>query len=358
MAILPNMLLLASASVNAETAYWNDDDGSGDLFIGLAYRWRMTLQVQPQIHSSPASQTPFQFDGNDVEVDDWIANGVGGRANQIVEIISKNSSTVVCIVEDVERYNIFSDPTMSGAGSIEAGNCIVFKVGDDGLPLLGPVPDFYLGYNAVNDLEARFLAMNSDEFVLVRQVSHGMVLGDLIYADPVNLGGYLKTDSANIANAVGIVVRINIPGLDYFSYRPLGSLITKVSPPLTGVHGTIFYADPINPGKLTSVEPVTNPRPIYMRLDRPDRAILIGRPADTTNGSSAETYKYNVGEVATNQELFTLPSDCHEVLFMSINGIENENFTFNETSKELTFDPIATGYGVDGGDEVFFIYKS
>ena len=43
---------------------------------------------------------------------------------------------------------------------------------------------------------------------------------------------------------------------------------------------------------------------------------------------------------------------------MSINGIENKNFTFDVETKAIVFDPVATGYGVDVTDEVFFIYKS
>jgi hypothetical protein len=358
MAITPNLLLFGTFVINQENAYWNEDDGSGDPFIGYPYRWEVTLNLQPQMHSSPSTPTPFEFNGNDIEVDDWVAGGGGGMSVQVVEILSSSASSVTCVVEDTERFNLFSNPEQNGLGIFPEGNCIIFKIGDDGLPMLGPVPDGFISTNSINDLEARFLAMNADEFVLVKQSSHGMELGDLIYADPVNLGGYLKTDAANISNAVGIVTRINVPGLDYFNYRPLGSLVTRVKPPLAGVHGTIFYADPENAGKLTSSKPLVNPRPIYMRLDRPDRAILIGRPAESNTNSGAETHKYDVEDVASGQTTFTLPDDCREVLYMSINGIENENYTFDTDSKVLIFDPVETGYGVDVDDEVFFIYKS
>jgi len=352
------MLLLADCSVNKEIDFWDEDDGTGDPFLGYAYRWRITLQVQAQTHSSQSTPTPYAYDGRSVEVGHWVANGNSGRANIITAIESQNAETVVCIVEDAERFNIFSDPNMSGIGVIESGPCIIFTTGDDELPVLGPVPDFYLPFNAVNDLEARFLSMNSDEFILVRQVAHTFELGDLIYADPNNLGSYLKTDAANIGNAVGLVVKVNTPGLNYFHYRPLGSLITRVKPPLSGVHGTIFYADPTNAGKLTSTKPAVNARPIYMRLDRPDRAILIGRPAESSTNSGSETHKYDVPNVASGQTTFILPIDVREILYMSINGIENENYTFDTTSKVLVFDPVETGYGVDADDDVFFIYKS
>ena len=358
MAILPNLLLTGSVFNQVEHAYWNDGDGTGDPFFGFPYRWVVSFTVSPQTHSSPFTLTPFEYNGLDIQVNDWIANENRGRAVVIIQILSQTATAVECIVEDYERFNTFNDVTISGAGSVSNGQCIIFRLGDDGLPILSGVPDFFLGFNSINDLEARFLSMNSDEFVLVRQENHNLSVGDLIYPDPVNLGEYLTTDAANIGNALGIVVRINVPSTNYFSYRPLGQLVTNITPPLIGVPGTIFYADPNNAGKLTSTRPLTNARPIYLRLDSPTKAILISRPADSDAESSSETYKYSVENVAAGQTIFTLPLDAQSVLYMSINGIENNNYTFNAMSKELVFDPIETGYGVDETDEVFFIYKS
>ena len=358
MAILPNLLLTASVFTDLEHAFWTDGDGTGDPFFGFPYQWRLTLTLNPQVHSSPFTQTPFEYNGLDVQVGDWIANESKGRAVVITQIISQNTSVVECIAEDYERYNLFNDGTLSGSGNVSNGPCIVFRLGDDGLPILNGIPDFYLGFNAGNDLEARFLSVNSDEFVLVRQENHNLSIGDLIYPDPVNLGEYLTTDAANIGNALGIVVRINVPSTNYFSFRPLGQLVTNIEPPLLGIPGTIFYADPNNPGKLTSNKPPVNARPIFLRLDSPTRAILIGRPADSEAEGSSETNKYSVENVLTGQTSFTLPIDAQSVLYMSINGIENTNFTFDNVTKELTFDPIETGYGVDTDDDVFFIYKT
>lgn len=358
MAILPNFLLTGSVRTDLEHAYWTDGDGTGDPFFGFPYQWKITLTVNSQIHSSPFTQTPFEYNGLDVQVGDWIANESRGRAVIITEILTQNFLSIECIVEDYERFNLFNDELQTGSGNVSNGTCIVFRMGDDGLPILSGVPDLFLSFNAINDLEARFLSVNSDEFVLVRQENHNLVVGDLIYPDPVNLGGYRVTDAANIGNALGVVVRINVPSTNYFSYRPLGQLVTNITPPLIGVPGTIFYADPANPGKLTSTRPTTNARPIYLRLDSPSKAILISRPADSDAESSSETYKYEVENVAAGQTIFNLPVDAQSVLYMSINGIENNNFTFNTLTKVLEFDPIETGYGVDETDEVFFIYKS
>lgn len=358
MAIQPNLLLTATYFTDFESGFWTDGDGSGDPFFGFPYQWKSTISVDPQIHSSPFTQTPFEYNGLDVQVGDWVANETRGKALLITEIISQSASSIECIVEDYERYNLFNDAFLSGSGNLANGSCIIFRIGDDGLPILSGVPDFLLSFNSVNDLKGRFLSMNLDEFVLIRQENHPFEVGDLIYPDPVNLGSYLKTESENVGNALGIVVRINVPSTNFFSFRPIGQLVTNISPPLMGVPGTVFYADPDNPGKLTSIRPISNARPIYLRLDSPTKAILIGRPADSGESVGSDTTKYTVTDLVTNQTEFILPPEARVVLWMSINGIENKNFVFDPDTKILIFDPVSTGYGVDEDDSVFFIFNS
>jgi len=43
---------------------------------------------------------------------------------------------------------------------------------------------------------------------------------------------------------------------------------------------------------------------------------------------------------------------------MSINGIENKNFTFDVSTHKVTFDPVKTGYNVDPEDIVIFTYET
>ena len=52
-----------------------------------------------------------------------------------------------------------------------------------------------------------------------------------------------------------------------------------------------------------------------------------------------------------------MPQEAEEVLVMSINGIENKNYIYDRAINTLTFDPIATGYGVETSDEVIFTYN-
>lgn len=362
MPVQPTLQLTCRMTLLGEHAWWSEDDGSGDPYIGTAYQWHIRLEIDGQYHSNHATYIPNYYGGDEVQVGDWFASGAGGKALRIVEILSQNTNEVICIAEDYERYNLFSDNLQTGSGMCPEGAGIIFRLSEDGLPILGPVPEAYLQPNTITDLTARFMARNMvSTFVLVKQQGHGMSLGDLIYADFEDNDGYNKVDAANISRAIGIVTEVNVPGLDYFCYRPLGKLLNNVQPPLIGGHGDVFYADPANPGKLTNVKPSNNALAVYLRLDLPNRAILLERGIEgSTAGDNTanETHKYDVEEVTNNQTEFTLPADAQEVMYMSINGIENENYTFDINTKVLVFDPVATGYGVDSSDEVFFIYKS
>lgn len=360
MPITPSLLLLSNIRDDwAEVAYWEEDDNSGDPWLYKPYRWQINIETQTQSHSNHVSASPFQYNGTDVAVGDWVASGIQGKALQIVEVVSQEFDLVSVVVEDVERWNLFTDPTGSGSGFIQTGLGIIFRTNSEGMPVLGPIPDEYLQTKAVDDLVARFMARNGvSDFVLVHQEGHGMYRGDVIYADFAANSGYKKVDAANLNRAIGIVSEVNVPGLDYFSYRPLGKLINNLYPPLWGEHGDVFYLDPASPGGVTNEKPTGLAIPVYLQLDLPTRAIQLERGAELANSEESETNKYDVTNVVTGQTTFTLPADAKEVLYMAINGIENENFTFDPVSKELEFDPVDTGYGVDNEDEIFFIYKS
>jgi hypothetical protein len=363
MPVTPNLQIKSTITEFSDFAWWSEDDNTNDPFIGYPYQWKVTFSCEPQPHSDHTTRAPNIYTGMDIQVGDWFVSEALGRATIIQSIESQDDFTLVGVVEDLERYNLFTDPNQSGAGmSAPYVPGVIFRMGNDGLPVIGPVEDLYLPNKAVEDLLARFIARNGvSEFILVRQENHGMFPGDVIYADfEANLG-YKKTNAANINRAIGIVTESNVPGLNYFSYRPLGKLINNVNPPLFGEHGDIFYLDPNEPGALTNVKPLTNAFPVYLQLDLPTRAILLtwgieasGKP----EGSDSQTNKYDIENVTAGQRTFTLPDNAKEVLYMAINGIENENFTFNEMTKVLTFDPVETGYGVDVDDEVFFFYKT
>ena len=358
MPVSPSLLLPATSSLLQDHAYWMEDDNTGDPFIGLPYQWQLQMNVEPQLHSNGTTQTPYSFNAADIQIGDWYSSQ-SGVAVVIKEILESTFSSITVVVEDYERYNLFSDPNQSGSGVPPDGTGFFFRLNSDGLPAIGPMADYFISPTVATNLLARFMARNMvSEFVLVRQELHGFLPGDVIYADFETDSGYKKVTAANFGKAIGIVTEVNVPGLHYFSYRPLGRLINNVNPPLWGEHGDVFYLDPNEPGALTNERPAGNAIPVYLQLDLPTRAILLERGADTSKVAESETNKYDVESVVTGQTTFIMPVGAKEILYMAINGIENENFTFDKTSRVLEFDPVETGYGIDVDDEVFFIYKS
>lgn len=337
-------------------AIWEEGSPS-DQYYGYPYRWRANIVVNYQEHGDNDTVIPNSYGSDDVEVGMWLCTSLGGVAVQIVDIVSNSNNQMVVIVEDIERFNIVTEPSSSSTyGSGNVGEGVIFVLGDDGLPILTPVQPIFSA-TFVTDLNSRFRYRNLlRSFVRVQQAGHSFVMGDIIRPDFANPGKFIKAlADVNVASVIGVVSDVNIPGNDWFNFKPFGEIRENVKPDLVGNYGDFFYVDPVNAGLLTKIRPNNNARPVYMRLETANRALLL---SGSENQDKNETKRYDVANPAGDQVNFTLPADAEEVLWMSINGIENSNFTFDPVSKGIVFDPTATGYGVDVTDEVFFIYKS
>jgi hypothetical protein len=356
--IKPPKVLFVNVTSSNELDYWFDGDSS-DAWYGSPFRWTVNLTVTPQSHSDTATATPMYYTGDDIEVGDWIATGQYGVAVQIVSIVSKSFSSAEVVVEDIDRFNTFADPYQNGTGGVQTGNGYLFQVSADGDPVLLGIQDGTMPSAYQTDLIGRFSYRNFfNKYIRVNQPGHSFEIGDIVR---VTISGNFELAAADLRanSAIGIVNSVGIPSDSWFTFRPLCQVINDVEPPLVGSYGDLFFLDPLNPGKLTTTLPEANARPIYMRLDSSDRALLLDAGMfDYVLNNPGETNKYDVEEVTAGQTEFHLPNDCTEVMYMSINGIENENFTFDLLSKVLVFDPVETGYGIDVDDEVFFIYKS
>ncbi len=324
------------------------------LWEGMAFRWTVDLNVSPQAHGSDATATPFQYDGFDIKVGDWIHDTIGNTFKVYrVDLAGTYNATV--ILEDVDQYNTYRDPYISGYGGPQIGSCGIFSLSADGSPILEGLPSNTFADNITSNIVGRFNNRNiKTDFVQVEQTNHGFEVGDFICVDADNEGRFelVPVTSANLA--IGVVSQVFGPTMGHFNYRPLGKLMDDIQPALVGNYGDVFYLDPQNPGKLTNVRPTRNAKPVYIRLDSETRGFLLNVSVD----EDTITVSYKVETVTLDQVTFTLPSNAAVVQSMSINGIENKNFTFDTTTKVLTFDPVATGYGVEETDEVIFVYNT
>lgn len=353
MAILPAKTLQLIIDITEDYAYWQDLVNPG-IWDGMPYQWKLVGTVPvPQIHSSPDTREPFVYNSLDIFVNDWISDN-GGNSLQVVAVNSADGYNFEIIVEDVDRYNTFKDPSMSGFGGLSSQEAICFKLSEEGFPELGGITSGYFSNVAVDNIQSRFFGRNIlSDYVRVYQTNNGFAIGDFIEIDPTNPGGFKLVSADKINMAVGIVNSINIPGSDYFTFKPLSSIIDNVQPPLVGNYGDIFYIDPNNPGKITNIRPETGIiSPVYIRLENENRAVRLNAITD----NNTETVVIEITVDVDGQTEFTMPTETYDVIEMSINGIENKNFTYDSVGKIVTFDPVATGYDVETSDEVFFTY--
>lgn len=350
MEIKPVKLIQASLDFTNEYT-WEE----GGAWNGYGYKWDLTITVSnPQIHSSPSTQTPNEYNGLDIKVGDWVTGTDGLQAVRIISITSATNNEVVCMVEDVDRYNIMSDQTGTGTARPSTTLGFVFSLDDEGIPILGPVASYIMEVTAQTNLYARFQYRNYlKKFIPVKQPDHGFAVGDIIQPDLGNVGKFTKS-GGDLSLAIGIVTSIEEPAAEWFTFKPIGKLVENVESPLVGSYGQLFYIDPANPGALTSTRPASGIRPLYMRLDSATRAIML----DAGVEDRVSTKRFEVDAVTNGQTEFVLPSDAVVILEMSINGIDSDSFTYDVASNTVTFNPVAEGFSLENTDSVSFLYRT
>jgi hypothetical protein len=352
---LPVRVQKIAMTTQDATAYFEADPS--DPWYGYPYKWRVALRVESQSHSNANTQSPFEYNIDDVVVGDWIATSTGGIAVQIVSIIGKTNGRLIVEVEDIDRFNTASDSTVSGAGIGADGNGYLFQLDEDGLPILGPILAYSVDLTFQSDLLARFQYRNlNTRYLRVFQPGHTFQAGQIIRPNRNTPGSYvLAAADIYVDEAIGQVSAVNVPTSEWFNVQPFGRIGIGLNLPEGGNYGDFWYIDPATPGGLTNIKPTSNARPIYMQLETSQRGIILNI---TTNSSSTQGEGVKMLEVTpTDGQLeFTIPG-ASEVVLMRINGIENTDFTFDAQTKVLTFDPNAAGYGVDATDEVVFVYK-
>lgn len=125
-------------------------------YRGKPYRYRFTLIITPQPTSDPTKQ--FQYNARDIKVGHWFTTHTTGAAFQITSIESNTSATnIVVIGEDINLYNIASDPTKTGTAVGPNGDGICFDVAAVGLPLVGPLANGVMAPQVQANLQTRFI---------------------------------------------------------------------------------------------------------------------------------------------------------------------------------------------------------
>lgn len=234
MTFRPTKILRFTMAQTAPYAYWPDNDG----WQGYPYQWQTTLYTVTQSHGSPDSPTPYFYNGDDVNVGDYIVTSGQGRILKIVTITSQNGGEVSCVVEDENRENILLDETTSGDGGIPDGEGILFEV-KNGWPILHPLPDALAGalppyFSA--DIIARFMNSRID--------SGGGGSGVTGATGPAGPTGVIGVTGPQGATGVGVAGPIYATGVQ-FTYPGLN--YTNVSEAVTDLIGNALTPNPNQP---------------------------------------------------------------------------------------------------------------
>ena len=351
MYILPPRLLQITVTSSVILSTWTETDTTNNKWINQPYEWTITFSVTTQKHSCPITRVAYQYNGQDIQVGDWVSTSVGGAVFQIINIQSASVDTVVANVCDIDRLSLMLDKTARGniKPTVSIGYC--FQLNDQGQPILLGTSTNYMPNNWQSDIQSRFAYRNeSIQNIFVTQTGHSFKPGDIISPDLNNVGKYILASAENELSAIGTVKDIGIPSTKNFTFRPFGKIMYNISPPFPGNYGDIYYLDPANPGKLTTKKPANHSKPIYIQIDTTTGIVLDDNTPD-------DPIKYHITDINDGQTSFVLPTGTLEVLEMTINGIETDNYTYDVSTLTLTFDPVGNGYGIDSSDEVVLTYK-
>jgi len=276
---LPSRVITAQAISAEPLESWLYDDGNGDPWWqgagATAYRWTLTATVDIVNHSSHLSREPFQYSGLDITPGMWVMATTDSRAVRVISIITKDANSITCVVEDVDRYNTFSDQSGTGAGIFITPNPLIFfQLGDDGLPVLTPLP---LGTDLtmVSQVEARFRVLNPVVEHRFFQLSHGFKEGQVLRLNPST--GFFEQATSDDIYMVGTVTSVG-PGPNFFYLSPTTKIIQDLEPGLSGTAGDIIWLD------TTTGDRTTNPSgsnvPVYVQMTNAQPSFVIGSVDD------------------------------------------------------------------------------
>ncbi len=337
--LVPTKLLSYKSGLPIPVAYW--DDGTGTPLDGLAYRWRLTLTVSPQNHSSESTRAAYVYNALDVKVGDWICDG-SGNVLKIVSLSNQTSSSVRVIVEDVDRFNTINDTSMSGDGSPVSPQGVIFSLTEQGYPQVSGITAGTVRPDIYSEILSRFQFRNEVSSYISFQSAEDFNVGDVIM---VTSSGFEKA-SSRPGRVIGTISEKGVPGRGWYSYTPYGKYRNNLPFELDGNLGDIWYFDATAPHQVSKVRPVSGPViPVYLRLTN-SREVMefdMFNDLDTVSG----VVKIDPTQITLNKaNVSILPTISISSVF--VNGLKVEGWSL--AAGVITFDPALVGYNIDNTD--------
>lgn len=297
---------------------WPFDDGEGDPFwaggsIPKPFQWELTGTATTQLHGSHLTREPNQYNGLDIFVGDYIAGSSDGIALKIVSVVSKDPLNFTIVVEDEFRYNTFRSTVGNGLFSVP-GTAIIFKLNEEGDPVLDPLPLVNTNVAFFANIDSRFDAFRLQDNFPLSKTAHGFSKGDPISIDPIT-GDFEISDINSFDRLIGTISEPG-PGPDQFLLTPTTKIIERFFPPLPGIRGDFIFADPSNPGEYTTQR---TGRELFLQL-------TDAIPSNISGTAVAATV--NIGDVITINDIdvtltgTTISSTVSDInLLTSLHGV-------------------------------------
>lgn len=298
-AIKPIKTLPITGITLIPTGFWPYDEGT---YYGEDQFWEGGPAPQPvtftlegvitqQDHGSFSTPQLYIYNGLDIRIGDWYIEASTGKALRITNIDTNvtDATYLKCTIEDVDRWEQFSDPNGIAA---TGANGFIISLSDQGLPMFHDLIVYQtevspnIGF--IEDMTSRFRSRNLiTNKVRVNQPGHTFDIGDSIMLDHDGLFKLANASSIAAERVIGVVTDVGIPGVNWFNYSPRGSLQYNLTPALPGLTGDLIWLDPSNPGKLTATKPNSLAIPIYIKIDDTTGVKLYQGPSGPYNNFDA-----------------------------------------------------------------------
>ena len=197
-----------------------------------------------------------QYNGLDIKAGDWTTSTNGQIVFQIDSIVDKTEGTLTFIAKDVDMtaYKTYASTYMAVGDGIA-----FFEMSDNRVPLLttAAIQGFFNTSTAIDKIQGRFAAEEETERYRFEfptaQLDYNV--GDIITVS-TSTGAFVKYGSVGASNVPVGVVLDKIMGDTVIYVKPFNTLIDNHTSPqlLTGSAGEIYYADPANPGAISTTK--------------------------------------------------------------------------------------------------------
>jgi hypothetical protein len=338
--------------------------------VSKDYKWGISMLVQTQQQSSYLTRSPGKYNGQDISVGDWIANTNTGQAWQIISINSKTSTIVEATVQDVYRYNTFSDITGAGNGAPPYGNYIVFTLNESGVPLIDPVPPSGVSPFFTQNLQSRFQYINLQYDYPLYQFGNNFSTGDVIAVSSVT-NSFVLADSNNRI-VIGTVTSISDTRPGWFTINPSQKIVDNFDN-LVGNVGDIIYSSLTSPGDITTT-PGGNQLYIKLRnstssisLSKTDGPTLPGNVFQLNNIDVTVTGAGSIDDVIADTNIVSAQTGVSALKVLTANSVQSDQLLlsslYNEvilkvdtTSAAASINGVLVTFNIQSPDPVYFGY--